>query len=503
MRRPPALVPPARSVAGSLASALALAALAGCAGAATAHPAPTATVAPAPPAAKADPQLPGFVLYATDTTLVLPLDPEHPAVRLAGLWALSASDSPAVRGHLSGPCSCPTACDGARPATNGASVEVTWAASNADDDGGDDECFSTGAAQPVSLVGGALYAVGDSHNGCGGLNAYGLFGDVVQLDPALQVSRLPSSAQAWCATDAAADREAAAWPPPDPTCLQVDGAWVALDDDASGCDSCADLAGARAVHLRRGLLVHVEASMQPVGTGPVAYSFAPVTPGSCPSPADPCGDRRAFVALPAVASSLSPLGADAEDDDEVEAPRTPDLAGGDDFWIANDGRHALVLGSRASGPDTWTLWRAAATGPRMLREAPLGFPASEARILGARFHADLRPLLAGRCSALCDGRCSAASAAPSDTASHDPRDARQLGDACFRSIKAQDFDTAERECRLALARADSDRTRGAVLYNLGLIAEARRDFAAARDHYRRSLAVRPNATVRARLEALP
>lgn len=68
----------------------------------------------------------------------------------------------------------------------------------------------------------------------------------------------------------------------------------------------------------------------------------------------------------------------------------------------------------------------------------------------------------------------------------------------------QDHELAEAEASLArgaaLARAPS--TRGACLYNLGRVAEARGRRAVAIERYHASLAVRPNELVRRRLEAL-
>lgn len=75
----------------------------------------------------------------------------------------------------------------------------------------------------------------------------------------------------------------------------------------------------------------------------------------------------------------------------------------------------------------------------------------------------------------------------------------ELGWALFH---LRQLDEAEKVTREALDLTRSDRTRGALLYNLGRIAEERGDAAAATEHYTRSLAARDNRTVKRRLEKL-
>lgn len=75
----------------------------------------------------------------------------------------------------------------------------------------------------------------------------------------------------------------------------------------------------------------------------------------------------------------------------------------------------------------------------------------------------------------------------------------ELGWALFHAGRLDEAFTATRE---AYDRADSPRQEGAMLYNLGRIAEALERTPAALELYRRSLAVRPHDTVRARIEAL-
>lgn len=80
--------------------------------------------------------------------------------------------------------------------------------------------------------------------------------------------------------------------------------------------------------------------------------------------------------------------------------------------------------------------------------------------------------------------------------------ARELGNRCAQRMRAREWPEAQRLCECALAANPGARSEGAILYNLGRIAEGRGDRDAARGHYRRSLERRPSAIVRARLESL-
>ncbi|MFO0747371.1 MAG: tetratricopeptide repeat protein [Myxococcota bacterium] len=205
--------------------------------------------------------------------------------------------------------------------------------------------------------------------------------------------------------------------------------------------------------------------------------------------------------------------------------------------MASDGSLALVADLerrvyRVWGPDP------AAPGP--LRSAPFAARPG-AVILGVRYHRDLAPIVARACAATCDNeRCTAALPArdcdalerekdyPCEYGPDAPGDdgddnvigaepdapdldararaltgsASDLGNRCFRQLQAAELDEARATCAEALRRKPSDATRGAILFNLGLIAEKRGDPAEARRLYRESLAARPNATVRKRLDAL-
>lgn len=102
------------------------------------------------------------------------------------------------------------------------------------------------------------------------------------------------------------------------------------------------------------------------------------------------------------------------------------------------------------------------------------------------------------------GRCVSAEPFSSAPVCEAGIEAARFGDLCWREIGAARWDEAERLCRCGLAASPAPRTRGAILYNLGRIAEERGDVPAARAFYQQSLEVRgENAEVRRRLEALP
>lgn len=84
----------------------------------------------------------------------------------------------------------------------------------------------------------------------------------------------------------------------------------------------------------------------------------------------------------------------------------------------------------------------------------------------------------------------------------DPHYGPALGELGWAHFKGNELELAQRYTSRALKLARDDKRRGMLLYNLGRVAEARDDKAAASDHYTRSLSVRPNATVEKRLAGL-
>jgi tetratricopeptide (TPR) repeat protein len=83
-----------------------------------------------------------------------------------------------------------------------------------------------------------------------------------------------------------------------------------------------------------------------------------------------------------------------------------------------------------------------------------------------------------------------------------PDDAVALSELGFTAYLAKDLGKAETATRAALARQATPSVKGATLYNLGLIQEARGDKAGAIVSYLESLRVRPHAVVLARLAKL-
>jgi tetratricopeptide (TPR) repeat protein len=80
---------------------------------------------------------------------------------------------------------------------------------------------------------------------------------------------------------------------------------------------------------------------------------------------------------------------------------------------------------------------------------------------------------------------------------------KELGNTCFMYIGIEQWRDAEQACLRGLSVADEPSTRGAILYNLGLIAEAEGAREQAGLYYRESLAVRPrNRAVERRLAKL-
>ncbi|MEM6295001.1 MAG: hypothetical protein AAGA54_27260 [Myxococcota bacterium] len=83
-----------------------------------------------------------------------------------------------------------------------------------------------------------------------------------------------------------------------------------------------------------------------------------------------------------------------------------------------------------------------------------------------------------------------------------PMNAKVLGELGWALFLDGQLDDAEHELQAALHVAVKSVRKGAILYNLGRVEEARRETTRAADRYRQSLAVRPNETVKARLESL-
>ncbi|MRG90362.1 tetratricopeptide repeat protein [Polyangium spumosum] len=83
-----------------------------------------------------------------------------------------------------------------------------------------------------------------------------------------------------------------------------------------------------------------------------------------------------------------------------------------------------------------------------------------------------------------------------------PGDAPALTELCWAAFKAGELERAKKSCEEALRRTTSPKIQGMAHYNLGRVAEERKDPKTALDHYRKSVALRPNETVEKRLAEL-
>jgi tetratricopeptide (TPR) repeat protein len=85
----------------------------------------------------------------------------------------------------------------------------------------------------------------------------------------------------------------------------------------------------------------------------------------------------------------------------------------------------------------------------------------------------------------------------------DPNHARLLSELGWAHFRLEQYDAAEKFTRSSIANSRDDKVRGASLYNLGRIHEARKELDQAATAYSSSLAVRPgNAIVQKRLDDL-
>ncbi|MDC0744885.1 tetratricopeptide repeat protein [Polyangium mundeleinium] len=83
-----------------------------------------------------------------------------------------------------------------------------------------------------------------------------------------------------------------------------------------------------------------------------------------------------------------------------------------------------------------------------------------------------------------------------------PGDAPALTELGWAAFKAGELDRAKQSNEEALRRTTSPKLQAMAHYNLGRIAEERKDPKAALDHYRKSVALRPNETVEKRIAEL-
>ncbi|MCB9701205.1 MAG: tetratricopeptide repeat protein [Myxococcales bacterium] len=136
--------------------------------------------------------------------------------------------------------------------------------------------------------------------------------------------------------------------------------------------------------------------------------------------------------------------------------------------------------------------------PSAKERAMAGFDADAARAQAAAFR---EHLAAGR-KAVKAKRYAEGISALEAALKIDPNHPAALAELGWASYLAGDLGKAERFTRQAIGAATEDRTRGAALYNLGRIHEDRGERDEAATAYKRSIALRPNDTVSARLAAL-
>ncbi len=534
-------------------------------------------VAPAPDAPAPRP-LPAFLVYGPESTTLVPLDPDE-APRTAPGHFVASLEAPREVVHrvvpASGPavgipaCACGTiegACLGSailRTIHAGERVRVDdsfcpcWSTPESTawprrprypvDQNGESlgPCDEVRGPDPVvSLVSGRLYtsAWGSSiDEPCArdaeSLNVYDAWGEELPLVDAA-MAPLPTEGPRRCDSGEERARGGRVCP------ARRSG----RDEDGEETGDPCDPARIDFEHaaLDDGRYCRIERGADPMGDNVTCETCVDVSPARCPSALDPCGDPTPFR--------------DA-------------FGRGESWWVATDGRAALVAGAR---------------GSRLLvgGEPPRDVALERSAIVGVLFHPDAAGILAamthdasieapappraceddggcrdgrvctngachprcsrdedcdrsGQCGARCrdsrcapvpDGRCGddtpcedgfacasgacvdpdAALDADEDEGDGDSAlaagcdgsaDPRAAAEACSRARRAAEPEAAA-SCRCALATATDPRLRGAVLYELGRLAEDEGDLASARDHYSRSLAVRPNDVVRERLAAV-
>lgn len=514
---------------------------------------PAPAVAMPGPAPSAPAGGPGFVVVAGPDdphTLVVPLDPAV-ALRSADVMLVLdgtrrsivalAPAEPEAWVNRAGVRPCPEGCERtcaremygwARaeidPATFaitmgtdcGACVRTVVEDEDAEQDEEEDEeqdegaCFSAGGAV-ASIVGGRAFVPVDAHDECGGYNLY-----------SLDLATFPVGSDAWAAPG---------WPHAFTQCDDGEHPdWGAFDqpfgDDgcarrASGtftdCGFCSEEASFVVVTAWNGTLHYTGAGPRGGANGgsPMWRAEVPLRPRTCPSSEDPCGDPAPFA---------SALG---ETSDERR------------FWITTPGSAALLIERDPARPGG-SLVRVLRSGEATAsREQPVPFAPRD--VISVRFHADVASLARtidhGLEALGAPSQCDAAAApapppastppttsatagtpapcelgarreetecvplalAPEDATFEDPRGGSGWGDRCVAHLRAGELDAAEAACAHGLAVADRASTRGALLYNLGRVGEARGDRAMARRAYEQSLAVRPgNAPTQQALDAL-
>ncbi len=404
----------------------------------------------------------------------------------------------------------------------------------------DDEDCEDSTARVVSLHAGTLYSETSEHNGCNGLNMYGSSSLTTELTGDARAFGLRDADEVACDPDGAFLDGWAVRSESEGFIFRDDRWDVPEDaDDADyGLERCERFAspdGEVVFHEGRHLLV-VGADVDVTGGGARFSARLGLGRETCTS-ADPCGSPEAFVAFEGI---------------EADDPSMTNVyvASDDSAALALGGRQLDVFRPRDQAPartvpfagelvgvrfhtDPRRLVRAMELEARHETQQAAGDDACDAgyedvegecRIRCAQ---DLDCRGAMGCEAVCreglcddeavacnaahpcgvdslcrGGSCETLDLAEADEGFEDARGGTGWGNRCIAHLRAGRLDAAQAACAAGLAAATRDTTRGALLYNLGLIAELRGDRVSARLDYEASLRARPNSTVERALAAL-
>jgi hypothetical protein len=305
---------------------------------------------------------------------------------------------------------------------------------------------------PTAMLGGVLYMTGMGHSGtCAGMNIYDGASRPIPVRPDAMPLRREMPRARECVeifSEIVVDWIGVT----EPDCI--------LGDPACNCRGEPEM---EAWLLHRGSLVQAIGEIEPVGGGCSCISQVPIAAATCPSPSDPCGDPVGFTTI-----------------DQAK----------DDFWIATHADVGFVLRN-----DRMLVVHRG--DPRPIRDEPI--PAPGIDVIGVEYHADaalLEPPEFPR-----SFRVARPSLAKSDESFSG--DASKWGDRCVVHLREKRWDDAEAACFAGLEEGGSNKTRGALTYNLGRVAEGRGDPERALLWYRRSDRLRPgNATVKERIDSL-
>lgn len=234
--------------------------------------------------------------------------------------------------------------------------------------------------------------------------------------------------------------------------------------DEEGCrygedDCCPEAGEGEARMIVSGFVYDYAGDVSPVGEECGCVRRASVSIDRCASPYDPCGSGEGFGGL----------------------------SGSSGWWASSNGEAALAVFESGE----WQVFVRGRT--EALRVEDLGLEATD--VLGVEFVPAVPRDVP-------DFPLTAAANVPSS----DAVPAKSWGNACFKRFKEGELDAAEAACVEGLlenVESGDDKARGALLYSLGRVEEARGHAERARLAYRRSLKLRPgNVAVQKRLEAL-